>query len=123
MDDWNGDKYRNSKGRGLGEGANTAISGNYVHLKNWSEGIWNDLTGKSARMANERAAKEAEKARIMNAMKEFGARQQADQLSMSNLVNVDKTGSTTASKNAGGGISNKSQGGTIGAQITSAGTF
>lgn len=94
----------------------------------WDQTQWNSMTGKTQRLNNETAAKEAEKARREGLVKEYGAKQQADSLAYAGLQNND-TGSNNGG--GGGGVSSTTPGivggtdapGTIGANLTNSGTF
>lgn len=90
----------------------------FSKLEKWSQGMWEDMTGKTAREAGKKAAQEAEKARRESIIKQFGERQQKDALAMANMRR--SPGSNTATKGAMGTDSNGFIGGGL---PTSAGTF
>jgi hypothetical protein len=116
-----GDKERSSLfGMAHGGSAGGLIGYNYGDkLGNWSQGLWEDMTGKTARTAAEQAAKESEKKRRENIVKEFGLKQQADSTVLAGLGRGGSGGSKSSM-----GATNDAPGGFIGDGITStAGTF
>lgn len=86
-------------------------------IGNWSENAWNSLTGKNARDANERAARDAENLRRDNVTREYEARNQADGLSYGAAMNR-RSGS-----NKSVGVVGAGGDGTIGSNISTSGTF
>jgi hypothetical protein len=82
------------------------------NLENWSQGMWEDLTGKTARTAGEEAAKQAEVARREAIIRQFGEKQQADGMVMANLKRGgdNKSAGTGATSGGfiGGGLSSMS---------------
>lgn len=90
-------------------------------IGNWSENQWNNLTGKNAREAQKKAMQEAERTRRDNIIRSFEASQQADSLSYSAAMRGQ--GGSGASNNAPGIVGQGGAAGTIGANISSSGTF
>lgn len=92
---------------------------NNGNVEKWTQNQWNNVTGKNAREAQEQAGKEAEKVRREGIVREFGARQQADSMAFASAMG----GSGGASNNAPGLVGQSAAPGTIGANISSSGTF
>lgn len=115
-----GDKDR-AAALGFVVGGPAGAAAGYMYgdkLGKWSQNQWNNLTGKNARVAQEEAGKEAERVRRENIVKEFGAKQQYDSLAYAGAMN-----SGNASSNAPGLVGQSAAPGTIGANISSSGTF
>lgn len=81
----------------------------------WLQNSWEKISGKSARVANEKAAKEAERARRESIMKEMGAREQADSIAFGAAMRG-------ANSNSPGMVGMGGEG-TIGANLGTSGTF
>ncbi len=88
----------------------------------WTQNQWQNISGKNAKEAAELAGREAERARRDNIVKSFGAMQQADGLAYASSMNGGG-GSGGSSSNGPGLVGRNDAPGTIGANISSSGTF
>lgn len=110
------DKDRAAIGGGVFGGIGAAAGYHYGDkVGNWSENQWNNITGKNSRIAQEDAAKEADKLRRQGIIDEYGARQQADMTAYAGLRRTsDDSPGVLGAQNAPGSIA---------AGISSSGTF
>lgn len=99
----------------------TGKAGWLDNFERWSQSMWEDVTGKTAREAGKEAAKQAEIARRQAIIKQFGEKQQADGIAMANM-RMNQSGKDQ--KNNAGPVSSKEAPGFIGAGLNStSGTF
>lgn len=88
-------------------------------LGRFLQSSWDSITGKNARLAQERAAAEMERARRDSIVKQYGATQQAENMAYANSMR--STGG--ARSDAPGMVGQQGGEGTIGANISMSGTF
>lgn len=85
-------------------------------VSRWSQGMWEDLTGKTARVAGEKAAKEAEAARRQAIIRQFGEKSQADSMALAGMSEKSRGGNNTA-------FGANQDSGFLGSGLSSSGTF